>query len=293
MTKTEAQTDTAARQWLVSTVWLADHLDAPDVLVLDASYYLPTAGRDPDADYLSARIPGAVRFDIDKVADPDAPLAHTMPSPTVFAAQVRRLGIGDGMQIVIYDTAGLFSAARAWWMFRVMGHDDVRVLDGGLAKWQAEGRPVEDGPATARQPRHFTPKHRPGMIADLNHVRQTIESKSAQIVDARSAERFSGEAEDPHGELRTGHMPGAANVPYATLLNPDRTMKSDRELREIFSAAGVNGSKPIITSCGSGVTAAIVTLALAEIGIDTGRLYDGSWTEWGRRDDVPVATGTP
>ncbi len=275
---------------LVSTQWLADHLDAPDVRVLDGSWHLPDTGRDGRAEYEEAHIPGAVFFDIDEIADTRSSLPHMLPPPEKFVSRVRRMGIGDGHRVVIYDQAGLFSAARVWWMFRVFGHDDVAVLDGGLPKWIAEGRPTDD---LAPQPRdrHFTARRHAGLVRDATRVASAVKLGDEQIVDARSPGRFAGSEPEPREGLRSGHIPGSKNVHYRTLLNDDGTMRAPDELKAIFEGAGVDLSQPVVTTCGSGVTAAILSLALARIGHSRNSLYDGSWTEWGSYPDLPVETG--
>lgn len=275
---------------LVSTQWLAEHLDAPDVVVLDASWHLPAAKRNPREEFLAVRIPGARFFDIDALSDPASSLPHMLPSAAQFASGVKKLGVGDGKKIVCYDSVGLFSAARCWWMFKVFGHDDVAVLDGGLPKWLKEGRPTEDGQPAAVQERHFTPRVRSMMVKTLADVAKGLAGGSVQVADARSGTRFRGEEQEPRPGVRPGHMPGASNVHYASLLAADGTMRPQAELREKFTSAGISFEKPVITSCGSGVTAAILTLALTELGVRDHALYDGSWTEWGASDQ-PVATG--
>lgn len=277
--------------FLVSTDWLAEHLAAPDIVILDGSWHLPTAKRDARAEYLANHIPGALFFDIDDISDEGSELPHMLPSPAKFSSRMRKMGIGDGKRIVVYDTAGLFSAARVWWTFRIMGCDDVAVLNGGLSKWIAEGRPLEDGWARVQE-RHFTARRQAGMVRDIDDMIRIVEgrdSEAPQIVDARSAARFRGEVAEPRAGLRSGHMPGSFNVPYNALLEADGTFKSPDAIRSAFIDAGVDLSRPIVTSCGSGVTAAILTLGLEIIGHRASALYDGSWTEWGGREDVPVA----
>ena len=276
---------------IVSTAWLSDHLGSPDIAIVDASWHLPTANRDARREFLSAHIAGAQFFDIDELSDTTSPLPHMLPSPEKFSSRMRKMGIGDGKRIVAYDTTGLFSAARAWWMFKVFGHDDVAVLDGGLKKWIAEGRAVEDGPAPKPQERHFTARFRGSMVRDMREVSAALRSGSAQIADARSVTRFRGEEVEPRPGVRAGHMPGARNVHYTSLLNADGTLKPPEGIRQAFEAAGIDLSKPVITSCGSGVTAAILTLGLTLLGVRDQALYDGSWTEWGGAVDTPVATG--
>ena len=280
------------KQWVVETDWLHDHLNAPDVVSVDASWHLPGAKRDPRAEFAQAHIPGAVFFDIDEIADTDSPLPHMLPSPEKFAARVRRMGIGDGSRVVAYDSAGLFSAARVWWMFRVMGHDDVAVLNGGLPKWQAEGRPLEDGPARPRPEKHFTARLQTMLVRDRAEVARAARDDSANIVDARAAARFRGEAAEPRPGLRSGHIPGSRNLPYDTLLQDDGTLRDPQEIRRLFADAGVDLRRPVITSCGSGVTAAVLALGLALIGHEQTAIYDGSWSEWGADAESPVATAT-
>ncbi|MEL7463624.1 MAG: 3-mercaptopyruvate sulfurtransferase [Pseudomonadota bacterium] len=275
---------------LVSTEWLADHLKAPDVKVLDATWRLPGTGGDPKTDYAAAHIPDARFFDIDEIADTSSALPHMLPPVEKFVSRVRGMGIGDGHRVVVYDQDGLFSAARVWWMFRVFGHDDVAVLDGGLKKWIAEGREVEDMPPAPRE-RHFTARKDASLVRDVTQIAASLKLGDEQVVDARSPGRFRGEEKEPREGLRAGHIPGAKNVHYATLFNGDGTMKPVKELRAIFEGAGVDLEKPVITSCGSGVTAAILSLALARMGHRRNALYDGSWTEWGSYPDLAVETG--
>jgi thiosulfate/3-mercaptopyruvate sulfurtransferase len=278
-------------QWLVETGWLADHLNAPDIVVVDATIHLPITGRDAKAEYRAEHIPGALYFDIDDIADETNPLPHMLPSTVKFASRVKQMGIGDGTRVIAYDSLGLYSAARAWWMFRIMGHYDVAVLNGGLKKWKAEGRPVEDGEPPRRTPRHFTPRFHAELVRDVAEVKALIGHPAVQIVDARSAGRFEGTEEDPRPGLRKGHIPGSRNVHYAALINADGTLKSEPELRAVFAAAGVDIGRPVVASCGSGVTAGIVALALAVLGRPDAAVYDGSWTEWGAGGDLPIATG--
>ena len=275
---------------LVSTAWLAAHRSDPDLRVIDASWYLPDMGRDAKAEYKAAHIPGARFFDIDEITDSRSNLPHMAPPPEKFVSRMRAMGIGDGHQVVVYDGAGLFSAARVWWTFRLMGKTDVAVLDGGFPKWQAEGREVEDMPPVLRD-RHITVSRQHGLVKDVTQVAHAAKLGEAEIIDARSAARFKGEAPEPRPGLRSGHIPGSKNVPYASLLNPDGTMKPVADLRAVFEAAGVNLSKPAITSCGSGVTAAILSLALERLGHKNHALYDGSWAEWGMYEDLAVEKG--
>jgi len=276
---------------LVSTAWLHAHLSAPDVVVMDASWYLPAEQRNPRAEYEAEHIPGALFFDLDGISDTESPLPHMLPQPEKFASIMRRMGVGDGHKIVVYDTKGLFSAARAWWMFRVFGHEDVAVLDGGLPKWKAEGRPLEDLLPPPRQPRHFTARLNRLLLRDGDEIARALETGSEQVADARSPSRFRGEEPEPRAGVRPGHMPGARNVHYASLLKADGTVKEPDQIREVFASAGIDLSKPIATTCGSGVTAAILSLALAEVGIRESGLYDGSWSEWGADEKRPVEVG--
>lgn len=275
---------------LVSTAWLARHLKDPDLRILDGSWHMPDAGRDPRAEFEAEHIPGARFFDIDEISDARSDLPHTVPPVEKFMSRMRALGVGDGHQVVVYDTAGLFSAARVWWLFRLMGQENVAVLDGGLAKWKAEDRETEDMAPIIRD-RHMTVRVQNALVRDVTQVAAASKLKTHAIVDARAAPRFRGDVPEPREGLRAGHIPGSRNVPYATLLNDDGTLKSTAETREIFDAAGVDLSKPVITSCGSGVTAAILSLALERMGKTDHSLYDGSWAEWGQFPTVPVATG--
>ncbi len=275
---------------IVSTEWLADHLSAPDVKILDASWHMPDAGRDAAAEFRAAHIPGAQFFDIDDVADTRSSLPHMAPPPEKFVSRVRRLGIGDGHRVVIYDQSGIFSAPRAWWLFRLFGHQDVAVLDGGLPKWLAEGRPTEDL-VTSPRDRHFTARRDASLIRDVTQVAAATKLADEQIIDARAPGRFRGEEPEPRPGLRAGRIPGSLNVHYREVLNEDGTLKSPQELRAVFEAAGVDLSKPAITTCGSGVTAAILALALERIGHRRHAVYDGSWAEWGGYPDLKVEAG--
>ena len=238
-------------KWLVETARLADRLDAPDLVILDGSMHLPTSGRNARAEYSAGHIPGALLFDIDEIADRKNPLPHMLPSTVQFASQIKKMGIGDGARIVVYDSEGLYSAARVWWMFRAMGHDDIAVLNGGLKKWKAEGRALEDFPPPARTPRHFTPRFNAGLVRDADDVKTSIGSKSVQIVDARAANRFAGSVPEPRAGLRAGHIPSSLNVPFATLLNSDGTLRDKAALRAAFEAAGVDIARPVVASCSS------------------------------------------
>lgn len=275
---------------LVSTDWLASHLKDPDLRILDASYYLPDMGRDAKAEYDAAHIPGARFFDIDEISDQRSELPHMAPPPEKFMSRMRAMGVGDGHQVVVYDGAGIFSAPRVWWLFRLMGKTDVAVLDGGQPKWVAEGREVEDMPPVVRD-RHMTVSLQNHLAADVTRVARASKLGDHEILDARSPGRFAGDEPEPRPGLRPGHIPGSKNLHYRTLLDEDGTMKSPDDLRAVFEAAGVDLAKPVITTCGSGVTAAIISLALERIGTDGGALYDGSWAEWGMYNDLKVETG--
>jgi thiosulfate/3-mercaptopyruvate sulfurtransferase len=276
-------------RWLVSTQWLAEHLQDRNVIVVDGSYVLPTQQRDARAEYREGHIPGAVFFDIEAVADHSSELPHMLPGPRQFGEAVGALGIGDGDIVVVYDSTGLYSAARVWWTFRVFGAKKVYILDGGLPQWKSEDRPLDKGDAD-RSPRKFIAEMNVGAVALLDDVRMAIAGDSVQIVDARSPERFAGEAPEPRPGLRSGHMPRSFNVPYGRIVENGRLAPRAR-IEATFAGAGVDLDKPIITSCGSGVTAAILTLALESIGKEPKGLYDGSWAEWGSRPDLPVERG--
>lgn len=276
---------------LVSTEWLAAHLDDANLRVADATYHLPTAKRDQEAEYKAAHIPGAVFFDVDHIADAGNPLPHMIPSPATFATAMEKLGIGDDTFVVVYDTYGLMSAARAWWMLRLFGHDKVAVLNGGLPKWTAEGRPI-DGAAVAPKPARFTARFRPEMVRVKAQVMGNVASKAEQVLDARAAARFRGEAPEPRAGLRSGHIPASCNLPYNELVDPKAmTVLPEAQLRARIAASGIDPKKPVITSCGSGVTACVLALGLYLIGADKVAVYDGSWSEWGLPGDTPVATG--
>lgn len=276
---------------LVSCAWLAERLEAPDIRIVDATWFLPGSGKDAKALYAERRIPGAVFFDIDEIADTDTDLPHMLPSPEKFASRMKKLGVGDGARVIVYDNHGIFSAARVWWTFRVMGHEDVAVLDGGFPAWERGGYPIETGPPQHRMERHFTARLRADLVRDIGDVRRIVERGGASILDARPAPRFRGEAPEPRAGLKSGHMPGAKSVPSSVLVDETGHMKSREDLARIFSEAGHDPAQPAVCSCGSGVTAALIALALARLGRWDAPVYDGSWAEWGSRDDTPIATG--
>lgn len=275
---------------LVSTDWLAKHLKSPDLRILDASWYLPDMERDARAEYERSHIPGARFFDIDEISDTRSKMPHMAPPIEKFMSRMRAKGVGDGHQIVVYDGAGLFSAARVWWLFRLMGKTDVAVLDGGYPKWLAEGHETEDLPPVERE-RHITIQRQAHLVRDVTQVAAASKLGDHTILDARGPQRFKGAEPEPREGLRAGHIPGARNLHYQNLLNTDGTMKPVTALREILADAGVTANKPVITTCGSGVTAAILSLALERIGHRNHALYDGSWAEWGQFDQLPIETG--
>ena len=275
---------------LVSSEWLVAHLGNSKVRVVDATYHLPTAKRDPRAEYNAEHIPGAAFFDVDGISDPSIDLPHMIPKPADFATAVSALGIANDHHVVCYDSYGLMSAARAWWMFRLYGHDRVSVLDGGLAKWKREGRPV-DGKPIAQVKTNFTARFRPELVRAKADVKANIASKAAQVLDARSAGRFQGKDPEPRAGLRGGHIPGSCNLPYNLLVDAEtKVVLPAAQLKAKFAEAGIDPAKPVITSCGSGVTACVLALGLHLIGAANVAVYDGSWSEWGLPGDTPVET---
>jgi thiosulfate/3-mercaptopyruvate sulfurtransferase len=275
---------------LVSTEWLASHIKDPDLRILDASWYLPDMGRDARAEYDRGHIPGARFFDIDEISDSRSALPHMAPPVEKFMSRMRAMGVGDGHQVVVYDGDGLFSAARVWWLFRLMGKTDVAVLDGGYPKWTREGRETEDLPPVLKE-RHMTVQRQAHLVRDVSQVAAASKIGNHTVLDARSPSRFKGEEPEARAGLRSGHIPGSTNLHYRSLLNEDGTMKAVPALKTMFEASGADLTKPVITTCGSGVTAAILSLALERIGHRDHSLYDGSWAEWGQFDQLPVATG--
>src|SRR5271169_1279626 len=273
-----------------TTEELAAELGAADLGVIDASWHLPNTGRFGAAEFRFAHIPGAVFFDIDTIADVDQGLPHMLPKPDTLAKAMSALGLGDGMRLAVYDALGLFAAARVWWTLRACGVEEVRILEGGLTQWTKEGRPVEAGEARPRPPRRFTPRLDESFVASLDEVREALRTGSAQVVDARPADRFAGHTPEPRPGLKSGHMPGSLNLPFVEIVEHGR-LKPPEALKAAFAEHHVDLTKPIITTCGSGVTAAILALAVEEAGGKVEGLYDGSWAEWGSRDDCQAVTG--
>ncbi len=275
---------------LVSTDWLANEMGASDLRIVDASKHLPEAGRDALAEYQAGHIPGAVFLNLDDLVDATAPVENTLPTAEKFASRMQSLGLGDGSRIVLYDDSAVRTAARAWFMLRMFGATNVAILDGGIAKWRAEGRPLEDGNRTLRH-RHYTPWRDEGQVRDKAQMLANLASAAEQVIDARGAGRFTGEVPETRPGLASGHIPGSLNVPYTALYQPDGTFKDRASLRRVFLEAGIDLSRPVVTSCGSGVTACVVSFALHLIGKDDVALYDGSWTEWGADPATPKAQG--
>lgn len=276
-------------RWFVTTDWLAQHLDDPSVIVLDSSWFLPTAGRDAAAEYRNGHIPGAVFFDIDKISDQSSTLPHMLPNARDFARMVGELGVADGMKIVVYDSSGLFSAARVWWSFRVFGAPDVVILEGGLPQWVAEGRSLESGPGRERSAKTFTAKFNPKMVSDMTDVSARIAAGKGQVIDGRPADRFYGKAPEPREGVPSGHIPGSLSVPSSEFVAGGK-LKDDADLALLFEKAGVDLNRPVVTSCGSGIAAATLSLAAEILGAEDVALYDGAWTEWAGHKKGPIAT---
>lgn len=272
---------------LVTVDWLADHLTSPDIRIIDGSWYLPQMNRDAEREYAEGHIPGAVFIDLDEISDDESPFPHMLPTPEKFSSHMEQLGIGDGHHVIVYDGAGLFSAARFWWMFKTMGQDNVSVLDGGFPKWIAADHPTEAG-RRARPTRHHTARPNNTIRRDIDDIRHNLETGRAQVVDARSRGRFTGTDPEPRPELSSGHMPGSLSLPFGDLLKEDGTLRTPADLKRIFESAGVDLTKPIVTTCGSGVTAAIPFLALTILGHSKIALYDGSWSEWAATEGTPI-----
>lgn len=276
---------------LVTTEWLAGELGKPDLVIFDATKYLPNEDKDGHAEYRRAHIQGARYFDIDLIADPDTDLPHMVPTPGRFARLIGGLGVSNASRVVFYDQKGLASAARGWWLLGLFGHDAVAVLDGGLPNWQREGRAVEGGEPAPPHPVAFRPDLRATRLRGIGDVLRNVATRAELVLDARAAGRFTGAVPEPRAGMRSGHIPGSASLPYTDLLNPDSTFRAAEAVRARLAQAGADGARPVVTSCGSGVTACILTLGLRIAGLPDGAVYDGSWTEWGGRADTPVATG--
>lgn len=278
-------------KWLVETDWLAERLHSPGLVVLDASYTLKDGTQSPYDAYREAHIPGALFFDIDELSDTSSNLPHMLPSPEKFASRMRKMGIGDGMKVIVYDKDGIYSAPRAWWMFRVMGHEDVAVLNGGLPKWNAEGLPLESGLPLPRSERHFSTRYNAALVRDLRDMMTAVTGGRTQIADARASGRFAGKDPELRPVPRQGHMPGSCNLPFPSLINGNGAMKPAEELRTAFEKAGINPDKPAVMTCGTGITACILALGLAVVGNEHAAVYDGSWYEWSHASGAPVVTG--
>lgn len=277
---------------LVSTSWLADQLGQPGIAVIDATYHLPTVKRDARAEYEREHIPGAQFFDVDKISDPKSDLPHMLPASADFARTVEALGIGNDDHVIAYDSYGLMSAARPWWMFRIFGHDRVSVLDGGLPKWKREGRALTGAASAPARGKTFRPTFRPEMVRSKDQLLANLGNRAEQVLDARAAGRFQGTAPEPRQGLRSGHIPGSHNLPFNRLLDAsDQTMLPAEQLKRLFAEAGIDAGKPIVTSCGSGVTACVLALGLEQIGAKRVAIYDGSWSEWGLPGNTPVESG--
>lgn len=283
-----SETGYANPQSLVSTEWLRANLRQPDLRIVDATYYLPMQGGDARAEYLKQHIPGALFFDIDDIADTTSALPHMLPAPEKFASRIRKLGIGDGNRIVVYDAQGMMSAARVWWMFRIFGAREVAILDGGLPKWLNEGGPVEDGQPVQPQERHFTARLDNTQVRQKEQLLRNLNTKREQVLDARGAGRFNATEPEIWPGRRSGHIPGSKNLPYTQLLNSDMTFKPAADLRNLYQEAGIDLARPVVTSCGSGITACVLAFGLHLIGHRDVAVYDGSWAEWGLPGDTPV-----